>query len=101
MPAEPGQPDCRSQLAHEQINDQQAPGRGGLDAADPRLRTLAQAMPFQQADYGERQKDDQRNVARLDKTSADFGEDFLNRKMRGQPGNDRGDCHDQHRIEPQ
>ncbi len=51
MPAETGQADHRGELAHEQIDDQKTPGRGGADAADPRLRALAQAVPFEQPDY--------------------------------------------------
>ncbi|MNT32824.1 hypothetical protein D3C72_1687230 [compost metagenome] len=62
---------------------------------------LAQAVPLEQADHGQRQQDDQRQVARLDEGGADRGEDLHQRHRRGQPGGQRGEYHDQHGIEAQ
>jgi hypothetical protein len=58
MTAETGQADGRRQLAHQQIDDQQASGSGRADARDPRLRAFAQAVPFEQTDHGQRQQQD-------------------------------------------
>ncbi|MNY37137.1 hypothetical protein D3C86_1716740 [compost metagenome] len=58
-------------------------------------------MAFQQADHGQRQQDDQGQVAGLDETRADGGQDSLRSEARGKSRGDGGDDHHQHRIETQ
>ncbi|MNL28400.1 hypothetical protein D3C87_1500410 [compost metagenome] len=101
MPAQAGQPHGGGQLAHGEVDDQQAANRGRGDARDPRLRVLPQAVALKQADHGQRQQDDQRQVACLDEGRADCGEDLHQRHGSGQPRDDGGKRHHQHGIEPQ
>ena len=66
------------------------------------LRALAQAVPFQQTDHGERQQDDERDIAGLEEARTDSSEDAIQTgKCAAPAGDDRGGGHDQHRIEAQ
>jgi ABC-type Zn2+ transport system substrate-binding protein/surface adhesin len=62
---------------------------------------LAQAVALQQADDGQRQKNDQRQVARLDEAAADGREDGHRPEARGGRRRDGRDDHHQHRVEAQ
>ncbi|MNT25497.1 hypothetical protein D3C72_1610170 [compost metagenome] len=58
-------------------------------------------MALQQADHRQRQKNDQRQVARLDEAGADGREDRHRAEAGGERRDDGRDDHDQHRIEAQ
>ena len=62
---------------------------------------LAQAMALQQTDHGQRQQDDQRQVARLDKARANGGQHLVDGKARGKCRSYGRDDHDQHGVKAQ
>ena len=80
---------------------EQAARGGGLDGADPVLRVLAQAVAFKQTDDGQRQQDDQRQVAGFHEPGADGGKHLVDRETRRQRRADGRDDHDLHGIEAQ
>ncbi len=58
-------------------------------------------MPLQQADDCQRQQQDQRQIARIEKARAQFFQNIAQRHQRGKAGDEAGDNHHQHRIEAQ
>ena len=98
LAAQAGQSERRTALAHEQVKDQQAPGGGGRDARHAGLRVFPQAEPFQQADGGERQQIDQRQVARLDERGAQGCQQLLDIHRSGKARDGAGGHDHQHRV---
>jgi hypothetical protein len=85
-------------LARQQVHRQQTPRRGRADAGDARLRVFPEAEAFQQADRGQRQQQDQRQVAGLDERRAQRFEHVEHGQVRGPAGHPTGHDHDQHGV---
>ena len=62
---------------------------------------LAQAMALQQANHGQRQQDDQRQIARLDEACANHGQHLVERKARRKSRADGGHDDHQHGVKAQ
>jgi hypothetical protein len=101
MTAQAGQADGSGQLTRSQIDDQQAAGGRRLDGADPVLRMLAKAMALQQADHGQWQQDDQRQIARLDEAGPNGGQYLVQRKARRKGSAYGGHDDHQHGVKAQ
>ena len=94
--AKAGQAERGGQLAHEQVEDQEAAGGGGADLGDRRLRVFFQAEAFKQSDGGQRQQQDHRQVAGLDEGGAERGQDGFDRHRGGHAGDAAGGDYHQH-----
>ena len=94
------QAEHREQLAQREIGDQQPREREPAESCDPRLRALAKAVAFEQADHRQRQREKQQHAIARERR-AEQREQIADAHARRDAADDAGDHDDEHRISAQ